>query len=33
MGTDASGRSTFEFEVRQNGKVVDPMNFLPRNGG
>ncbi|MBZ4241801.1 M23 family metallopeptidase, partial [Mycobacterium tuberculosis] len=33
MGADASGRSTFEFEVRQNGKVVDPMNFLPRNGG
>ncbi|AJY09743.1 peptidoglycan DD-metalloendopeptidase family protein [Burkholderia dolosa] len=33
MGTDASGRATFEFEVRQNGKVVDPMNFLPRNGG
>ncbi|WP_176045958.1 peptidoglycan DD-metalloendopeptidase family protein [Burkholderia sp. BCC1644] len=33
MGTDANGRSTFEFEVRQNGKVVDPMNFLPRNGG
>ncbi|MBU9254219.1 peptidoglycan DD-metalloendopeptidase family protein [Burkholderia multivorans] len=33
MGTDASGRATFEFEVRQNGKVVDPMGFLPRNGG
>ncbi|KAB0649151.1 peptidoglycan DD-metalloendopeptidase family protein, partial [Burkholderia territorii] len=33
MGTDASGRATFDFEVRQNGKVVDPMNFLPRNGG
>ncbi|MGY4729694.1 peptidoglycan DD-metalloendopeptidase family protein [Burkholderia pyrrocinia] len=33
MGADANGRSTFEFEVRQNGKVVDPMNFLPRNGG
>ncbi|MGS0891702.1 peptidoglycan DD-metalloendopeptidase family protein [Burkholderia stagnalis] len=33
MDTDASGRSTFEFEVRQNGKVVDPMGFLPRNGG
>ncbi|KVV00803.1 peptidoglycan DD-metalloendopeptidase family protein [Burkholderia ubonensis] len=33
MDTDASGRATFEFEVRQNGKVVDPMGFLPRNGG
>ncbi|MBR8359256.1 peptidoglycan DD-metalloendopeptidase family protein [Burkholderia vietnamiensis] len=33
MGTDPSGRATFEFEVRQNGKVADPMNFLARNGG
>nr|WP_323119959.1 peptidoglycan DD-metalloendopeptidase family protein [Burkholderia alba] len=33
MATDASGRSTFEFEVRQNGKPVDPLAFLPRSGG
>ena len=33
MGTDASGRASFEFEVRQNGKAVDPMGFLPKNGG
>ncbi|WP_038710757.1 peptidoglycan DD-metalloendopeptidase family protein [Burkholderia sp. lig30] len=33
MGVDASGRASFEFEVRQNGKAVDPMGFLPRNGG
>lgn len=31
MGTDASGRASFEFEVRQNGKAVDPMGFLPKN--
>ena len=33
MGVDASGRASFEFEVRQNGKAVDPTGFLPRNGG
>ncbi|AOJ84327.1 lysM domain protein [Burkholderia savannae] len=32
MSTDASGRSTFEFEVRRNGKAVDPLGLLPRNG-
>ncbi len=32
MATDASGRSTFEFEVRRNGKAVDPLGLLPRNG-
>jgi lipoprotein NlpD len=33
MATDAGGRASFEFEVRQNGKPVDPLGFLPRNGG
>lgn len=33
MGTDASGRASFEFEVREGGKPVDPIGFLPRNGG
>ncbi|WP_442857160.1 peptidoglycan DD-metalloendopeptidase family protein [Burkholderia sp. TSV86] len=32
MATDAGGRATFEFEVRRNGKAVDPIGLLPRNG-
>ncbi|MDC6134447.1 peptidoglycan DD-metalloendopeptidase family protein, partial [Burkholderia gladioli] len=33
MATDPDGRSSFDFEVRQDGKPVDPIGFLPRNGG
>ncbi|WP_179400749.1 peptidoglycan DD-metalloendopeptidase family protein [Burkholderia guangdongensis] len=33
MAVDPSGRASFEFEIRQNGKPVDPMGYLPRNGG
>jgi lipoprotein NlpD len=33
MSVDPSGRASFEFEIRQNGKPVDPMDYLPKNGG
>ncbi|WP_070107013.1 peptidoglycan DD-metalloendopeptidase family protein [Burkholderia plantarii] len=33
MDTNPDGRASFDFEVRQDGKPVDPMTFLPRNGG
>lgn len=33
MAIDPSGRGSFEFEVRENGKPVDPLQFLPPNGG
>lgn len=30
MGADANGRATTEFEIRREGKPVDPQAFLPR---
>ncbi len=33
MAPTPDGRASFEFEVRQDGKPVDPIQFLPRNGG
>ncbi|WP_081885112.1 peptidoglycan DD-metalloendopeptidase family protein [Paraburkholderia kururiensis] len=33
MGADAKGAGTLEFEVRRDGKPVDPLGYLPRQGG
>jgi len=33
MGTDASGNATLKFEVRKDGKPVDPLAYLPKRSG
>jgi lipoprotein NlpD len=30
MGADATGRSSLEFEIRREGKSIDPLAYLPR---
>ncbi|HEV3105077.1 MAG TPA: peptidoglycan DD-metalloendopeptidase family protein [Trinickia sp.] len=30
MGADANGRSSLEFEIRREGKPIDPLAYLPR---
>lgn len=30
MGADANGRSSLEFEIRREGKPMDPLAYLPR---
>ncbi|CAG4920211.1 peptidoglycan DD-metalloendopeptidase family protein [Paraburkholderia gardini] len=33
MGADANGSGSLQFEVRSNGKPVDPLTLLPKAGG
>jgi lipoprotein NlpD len=30
MGTDKTGRSTLQFEIRRDGTPMDPLAYLPR---
>jgi lipoprotein NlpD len=31
MGSDGTGESVLHFEIRKNGKPVDPLTLLPRH--